>query len=138
MKDKESAALRAKVISIGKETLKNSYSPYSNFKVSAVVVSESATIYQGCNIENASYSLTVCAEVAAISRMVTSGEQSISQIYVFSSTDQFIIPCGGCRQSIREFSKQDIPIYLVNSSGAIRQHTLKEVLPHAFSFEHAD
>jgi cytidine deaminase len=132
---KDDATLRSRVFAAGRSAIKNSYSPYSNFKVAAVIISATNQIYKGCNIENASYASTVCAEVSAIAQMVSSGEQSIKQLYLFSNSEQFVMPCGGCRQCIREFCKNDISVFLVNSLNKVREHSLKELLPHAFSFE---
>lgn len=124
------------ILKLGKKMLGYSYSPYSSFPVGSVAIAENGEIFAGCNVENVSYSLTVCAEVCAISKMVSSGFQRLNAIFIFSSTEQFVTPCGACRQSILEFAgSKDIPIFTVNSKGDIRKHQLSRLIPHAFNFE---
>lgn len=124
------------VMLLGRKMLGFSYSPYSSFPVGAVAVSENDEIFSGCNVENVSYSLTVCAEVNAIAKMVSSGQQSLKAIFIFSSSEQFVTPCGACRQCILEFAgTNDIPIFTVNSKNDIRMHQLSTLIPHAFNLE---
>ncbi len=121
------------VYKLGKEMLSNSYSPYSEFSVAAVAISKSGEIFGGTNIENTSYSLTVCAEVCAIASMVSNGLRELSEIFVFSDSEKFVTPCGGCRQVILEFSHTDILVNLVNQDNQIRSHKLSSLIPHAFN-----
>lgn len=124
------------VLHRGREMLKNAYAPYSDFRVGAVIISKNNKLFDGCNVENTSYSLTVCAEVSAICSMVAAGEREIQAIFIFSHSEQFITPCGGCRQTILEFAGSgDIPVYLVNSRNDIRQYELSTLMPHAFNIE---
>ncbi|MCP8352619.1 cytidine deaminase [Candidatus Synchoanobacter obligatus] len=123
------------ILEKGKKMLKNSYSPYSEFQVGCVAVTHDGQEFAGCNIENTSYSLTVCAEVSAISNMVSSGHTSIQAIFIFSNSEQFVTPCGACRQTIAEFADHDIPVYLVNQKNEIRKHQLSLLIPHAFDLE---
>ena len=112
--------------------LKLSYSPYSTFKVGVCLESASSQLFSGCNIENASYSLTLCAESAAIAAMVNAGEQTIQRLVIVSSGVDFCAPCGACRQRLLEFSAPVMDIYLYNQAGELRTHTLDELLPHSF------
>lgn len=122
------------IIQMGKKMIDASHSPYSSFRVGAVAVTEDGQAFPGCNVENASYSLAVCAEVSSICRMVASGRKKLAAIFVFSHSEQFVTPCGGCRQTILEFSgNRDTPIYTVNNKGEIRKHQLSILIPYAFN-----
>jgi cytidine deaminase len=106
------------------------YAPYSRYRVGAAVMSESGKIYVGCNVENASYGATLCAERAAIAQMVTAGEQRLLTVAVFTEDDQPASPCGICRQVIAEFAS-DAEIILA-SPRAMRRTTLDALLPDRF------
>lgn len=88
----------------------NAYAPYSNFKVGAAVLGSNGKIYSACNVENASYGLTCCAERNAIFSMVADGEISLQKVAIFTATDLPTAPCGACRQVIREFSREAVII----------------------------
>jgi cytidine deaminase len=120
-----------KLIQAAIEMRKQSYSPYSNFAVGAAVLSNDGYIYGGCNIENASYGLTNCAERTAIFNAVSDGKRNISAIAVVADTDRPCSPCGACRQVIGEFK---IPcIIIANLKGEYKTVTLEELLPFSFS-----
>lgn len=120
-----------KLIQAAIETRKQSYSPYSNFAVGAAVLSNDGYIYGGCNIENASYGLTNCAERTAIFNAVSDGKRNLSAIAVVADTDRPCSPCGACRQVIGEFK---IPcIIMANLKGEYKEVTLEELLPFSFS-----
>lgn len=120
-----------KLIQAAIEMRKQSYSPYSNFAVGAAVLSNDGYIYGGCNIENASYGLTNCAERTAIFNAVSDGKRNISAIAVVADTDRPCSPCGACRQVIGEFK---IPcIIMANLKGEYKKVTLEELLPFSFS-----
>ena len=120
-----------KLIQAAIEMRKQSYSPYSNFAVGAAVLSNDGYIYGGCNIENASYGLTNCAERTAIFNAVSDGKRNISAIAVVADTDRPCSPCGACRQVIGEFK---IPcIIMANLKGECKKVTLEELLPFSFS-----
>lgn len=93
------------LIKEAKKVRKNAYTPYSKFKVGAAVVCSSGKIYTGCNVENASFGLTICAERNAIASAVASGEKKITAIAIVADTDILTPPCGACRQVIYEFGK---------------------------------
>lgn len=119
-----------KLIQAAIEMRKQSYSPYSNFAVGAAVLSNDGYIYGGCNIENASYGLTNCAERTAIFNAVSDGKRNISAIAVVADTDRPCSPCGACRQVIGEFK---IPcIIMANLKGEYKKVTLEELLPFSF------
>lgn len=105
------------------------YAPYSQFTVGAAVMGESGEIYDGANVENASFGLTVCAERAAIAKAVSAGERGIQAVAV--CTENGVTPCGACRQVIREFAA-DCPVYLVDGEGQRRETSLVTLLPQSF------
>lgn len=112
---------------------KNAYVPYSEFPLGAAVLTEDGSIYTGVNIENASFSLTNCAERSAIFTAVSQGKKKIEALLIVSSTDQPVTPCGACRQVIKEFAAGDIEVVMVTESGKELTMTSKELLPGAFS-----
>ena len=107
------------------------YAPYSNFKVGAAVWGESGNIYIGCNVESASYGLTVCAERVAIWKGISMGETRFKSIAVVVDTDDLTPPCGVCRQIIWEFCG-DVPVLLSNLHGNTETIQMSELLPRAF------
>ena len=107
------------------------YAPYSKFLVGAAVLAKNGKIYTGCNIENASYGLTVCAERNALFSAVGAGEREFTALCVVGDTEAPISPCGACRQVMAEFK---VPrIILANLKGDVKEYTLEELLPYGFS-----
>ena len=106
-----------------------SYSPYSHFQVGAALLAESGKIYRGCNVENASYPVTLCAERTALGKAVSEGERRFRALAVTAS------PCGMCRQALREFCGPDFPVLLVQDMNKYEIYTLKELLPRSFGPE---
>ena len=125
------------LIELAKEAMTRAYSPYSGFKVGAALLCADGTVYQGCNIENAAFSPTVCAERTAIFKAVSDGRRDFAAIAVCGGKDGVITgpfpPCGVCRQVMREFCDDDFMIYMVDKEGKYEAHTLSEILPHSFS-----
>ena len=117
------------------EARKMSYSPYSNFKVGAALVGKSGKIYPGCNVENAGYSPTNCAERTALFKAVSEGEREFTAIAVVGGKGETIAdlcaPCGVCRQVLAEFCDQDFRVVL-GTPDAIKVYTLAELLPLSF------
>lgn len=119
------------------EARKSSYSPYSGFKVGAALLAASGKIYTGCNIENAAYSPTVCAERVAFFKAVSEGETEFSAIAIAGGAnaipDSECPPCGVCRQVMAEFCHPDtFKVYLAKSENEYTPLTLKELLPYGF------
>jgi len=112
------------------------YAPYSNFHVGAALETEDGTVFSGCNVENASYGLTICAERNAIFAMVAAGHKKIVQIAVVAGGDTPPYPCGACRQVVNEFAEPDCPVYVAptNRLDAFEQMTLGQLLPKSFKF----
>lgn len=116
--------------------MKNAYSPYSNFKVGAALLTESGKVFGGCNIENSAFSATVCAERTAIFKAVSEGEKKFEAIAICGGENGNIkgicTPCGVCRQVLSEFCTKDFKVILVSSSDEYKIYTLEELLPFAF------
>ena len=111
------------------------YAPYSNFLVGAALRSESGAVFAGANVENAAYPQGCCAETSAISAMIMGGERHIAEILVIGDGEGLTTPCGGCRQRIREFAKQDTRVHVADLEGVRASFTLWELLPHSFGPE---
>ncbi|HBG50095.1 MAG TPA: cytidine deaminase [Cyanobacteria bacterium UBA9971] len=121
-----------KILKFASDVAQNAYSPYSKFKVGACVLYEDGNAYTGCNVENASYGLTLCAERTAISSAIADGQKSkIVAIAIYSPNAKLCYPCGACRQWIAEFSK-DASIIVENAEGKPQIFSIKELLPHTF------
>lgn len=123
------------LISQAQEAYKKAYAPYSQYQVGAAVLWDSGQIVAGCNVENASYGLTSCAERNSIFHGVFLGERKIKAVAIAVPTDAFPSPCGACRQVIREFA-QDCLVILVNGKGERKITSLKELLPESFGPEY--
>lgn len=121
------------------EARENAYVPYSTFKVGAALLTQTGKIYHGCNIENAAYSPTNCAERTAVFKAVSEGERNFTAIAVcggYEVDTQFCFPCGVCRQVLMEFCDPDTFIIIVAKSPAeYSQYLLKDLLPHGFGPE---
>lgn len=113
------------------EVRKSAFAPYSNFQVGAALETAEGEIYTGCNIEAASYSLTMCAERVAIWKAVSEGRRKFRRIAVVVDTENLTPPCGSCRQVIWEFCG-DIPVILANLKGKAEIFSMKDLLPQAF------
>lgn len=119
------------LIKAATDARENAYAPYSNFRVGAAVEAENGDIYIGCNVESASYGLTVCAERVAIWKGISVGEKRFKQIAVVVDTEELTPPCGVCRQIIWEFCG-DVPVILANLHGKSETVMMSELLPRAF------
>ncbi len=122
------------------KAMKYAYAPYSGYCVGAALLGESGRVYTGCNIENASYTPTVCAERTAVFKAVSEGERAFMMLAVVGGKDGEVTgafpPCGVCRQVLAEFCAPDMPIILVkDADGNGETHTLSELLPLAFKLD---
>ena len=129
---------KEELCSLAKEAMGRAYAPYSNCKVGAALLGKSGKVYLGCNIENASFSPTICAERSAFASAVSAGERNFAALAVTGGKEGVIgdafFPCGVCRQVIREFCADDFPIYVLTGD-TILSLTLADLLPHSFSNE---
>ncbi|MDD6306107.1 MAG: cytidine deaminase [Clostridiales bacterium] len=112
----------------------NAYVPYSHFRVGAALLTKSGKIYRGCNIENAAYTPTNCAERTAFFKAVSEGELEFEAIAINGDADDYLYPCGVCRQVMAEFcNPSDFLILLVNNEADWKEYTLEQLLPGAFT-----
>lgn len=123
------------LIEKAKSVLNNSYSPYSNFKVAAAVLTDDDNIFTGVNIENISYPAGICAERCAISKAISEGSKKIKKIAVISSSNDITYPCGICRQVMAEFMTNDSEIILCDKKNNIKCLKLEEIMPFVFDSE---
>jgi len=114
--------------------LDRAYAPYSHFPVGAALECEDGTVFTGCNVENAAYPAGICAERNAIFHAVAEGHKRFRRIVIAGKSRDFCVPCGMCRQVMREFSK-DLEIICLNDAGEERAFTLEDLLPHGFGPE---
>ena len=125
-----------KLVELSKEAIERAYAPYSGYQVGAALLCADGSVYLGCNIENASYTPTVCGERTAIFKAVSEGKREFTAIAICGGKNGVITgafpPCGVCRQVMREFCDDDFTVYLVNKDG-FDTVTLADLLPYSFS-----
>lgn len=121
------------IIEAASAAREKAYAPYSNYPVGAAVLAESGHIYAGCNIENASYGLTICAERVALSSAIAAGERAFLGLAIAGGDGMPSMPCGACRQFIAEWADEGFPITVVSAQGQRQDLTLGDLLPHAFT-----
>ena len=114
------------------DAMKNAYVPYSKFRVGVAILSTENKFYFGCNVENAAYPQGLCAEAGAISSMISGGCLVISEVLVVSEGSQLIVPCGGCRQKLLEFSILETRIHLATRTEIKKTMSMDELLPFSF------
>ena len=128
--------IKQQLIRLALTAREKAYAPYSHYNVGAAILADDGRLFGGCNVENASYGLTNCAERTAIFTAVAAGAYGVRAVVV--ATDDGGSPCGACRQVISEFSPKDgtpVPVFLIDSAGnVIRETSIAELLPFAFSF----
>ena len=116
------------------EAKEKAYAPYSNFKVGAALLCEDGRIYRGCNIENASYPVTICAERVAMATAVADGNTKFKAI-VITGGDDYCSPCGLCRQALAEFADGDFKVVLAKNETESKVYKLSELLPESFNLK---
>jgi cytidine deaminase len=123
------------VMNAAREASRKGYAPYSNFQVGAAILTEDGALYAGCNVENASYGLSMCAERSAAFAMALANpaDREINLIAIFSPKVSPCFPCGACRQVLREFGCKEV---VVQEASALRNYQFEEILPYAFGPEH--
>lgn len=133
--NKLNAAEREKMLTLAYEAMEKAYTPYSHFQVGACLRGKSGKYYLGCNIENVSYTPTNCAERTAVFKAVSEGEREFSSIVIVCSGKKPASPCGVCRQVLREFCAEDMPVVFADAERNYIESTLGELLPHSFGSE---
>jgi cytidine deaminase len=118
-----------------REAARTAYAPYSNFPVGAAILTDGGAVHAGCNVENASYGLTICAERNAATSMVSAdpNDRRIRSVAVFSPNASPCFPCGACRQFLREFGCEEVVVE--DASGRLRRYPFEEILPNSFGPE---
>ena len=117
------------------EAREKAYSPYSSFKVGAAIMCADGSVYTGCNIENASYGSTLCAERVAMGKAISEGKRDLLAIAIVGSGNDYCYPCGICRQVMSEFCKGDFKVILPLDNKETKEMSLKELLPCSFTDE---
>lgn len=125
---------KTKLRTLAKDASENAYSPYSHAKVGCALVTEDGSVYTGCNVENASYGGTICAERVAITKAVSEKKMKLKQIYVY--TKEGWPPCGLCRQVMSEFASPDLEVTMGDGNGKETTMTFKELMPLSFTPDH--
>jgi cytidine deaminase len=120
------------LIELAKGARNNSYAPYSKFKVGAAVLTDSGKVFTGINVENVSFGATNCAERTAVFKAVSEGERKIVAVAIYSENDEYLFPCGICRQVIAEFADENAKIICSRKNEDYKVYKLGELLPEAF------
>ena len=120
------------------QALQQAYAPYSHYSVAACLRAENDSLYSGCNVENAAYPLSQCAEACAIGNLIAAGQRRIKEVLIVVSSSKLCPPCGACRQRIFEFADDNILTHLCTTEGSYQQYTLGELLPHPFNSDNLE
>ena len=120
------------LIQLAIDAKEKSYSPYSNFRVGAALLTKDGRVFQGANIENAAYGATICAERTAAFAAKLEGIDEFSAIAVTSDSKDYIPPCGACRQVLLELCGEELDVIITNGNGEVKSFKLKELLPFSF------
>jgi cytidine deaminase len=123
---------KKELLAAARKARKKAYAPYSKFHVGAAILASGGRIFSGCNVENASFGLTCCAERNAIFTMVAAGEKTIREILVIGESEEFLPPCGACRQVIAEFAAPAVKVHMANRKGACLTTSVGELVPFIF------
>ena len=128
--------LMDRLVAAARAARERAYAPYSRFAVGAALLDEQGRVHAGCNIENAAYPQGQCAEATAIGHLVLAGGTRILAAAVVGVADQPVTPCGGCRQRLREFGADDLPVWTADLQRITARFTLGQLLPASFGPEH--
>ena len=123
----------AELLDLARRAAANSYSPYSRFPVGAALECADGTVFTGCNVENAAYGDTICAERTAAVKAVSEGHRDFVRIAIWGDSREYCYPCGSCRQFLQEFGK-DMIVLCAKGDGSFVSHPLSEMMPFTFDF----
>ncbi|WP_163537622.1 cytidine deaminase [Gracilibacillus sp. YIM 98692] len=129
---------KSELILFAQKAREKAYTPYSEFKVGAALLMTSGKIYEGCNIENAAYPVTICAERVAIFKAIAAGETDFDQLAVVADTKRPVPPCGSCRQVMSEFFSPSFSIHTCNLENEVKTVTMNDLLPYSFAASDMD
>ena len=121
------------LLRIAKEASLNAYAPYSGFPVGAALECDDGTVYTGCNVENAAYGDTICAERCAVVKAVSAGHRSFTRIAIYGEGKGYCMPCGSCRQVLAEFSPE-MEVLCAKAGGSYVSYPLTRLMPYTFNF----
>jgi len=125
-----------RLVNAARAAREHAHAPYSHFAVGAALLDEQGRVHAGCNIENAAYPQSQCAEASAIAHLVLAGGRRILAVAVVGVAEQPVTPCGGCRQRLREFAGDETPVWVADLQGVRARYTLGELLPASFGPAH--
>ena len=120
------------LINKARDAAEHSYAPYSRFRVGAALECADGTVYKGCNVENVSYGLSICAERVAFTKAISEGKRKFTRIAVYADSDDYCMPCGACRQFMIEFS-DEMEVLCAKSGGRYVSYKIRELLAYAFT-----
>ena len=129
-------ATMLRLVDAARAVREKAYAPYSKFAVGAAVLDEQGRMHAGCNVENAAYPQSWCAETSALAHLVAAGGRRVLAAAVVGVADDPVTPCGGCRQKLREFAAADCPVWVADLNAVRARFTLGELLPASFGPEH--
>ena len=124
------------LIAAARAAREKAYAPYSKFAVGAALLDEAGRVHAGCNVENAAYPQGLCAEASALAHLVLAGGRQVRAVVVAGVAAQPVTPCGGCRQKLREFAADAVPIWSVDDQSVRERFTLGQLLPASFGPQH--
>ena len=124
------------LVAAARAARERAYAPYSKFAVGAALLDETGRVHAGCNIENAAYPQGLCAEAAALAHLVLAGGHHVLAVVVAGEAAQPVTPCGGCRQKLREFAADEVPVWSVDGNAIRMRFTLGQLLPASFGPQH--
>jgi cytidine deaminase len=126
----------SELLTVARQVREHAHAPYSKFKVGAALLDEQGRIHAGCNVENAASPQGLCAEAGALAHLVAAGGTRIAAVVVVGEGAQPCTPCGGCRQKLREFARDDTPVIVADVQSVRARFTLGQLLPASFGPEH--
>jgi len=124
------------LVAAARAAREHAYAPYSKFAVGAALLDETGRVHAGCNVENAAYPQGLCAEAGALAHLVLAGGQRVLAVVVAGVAPQPVTPCGGCRQKLREFAADEVPVWSVDADTVLAQFTVGQLLPASFGPQH--